>query len=153
MDTKFEATGMKTMIKSMWKGFGTEFKSILANLQRHKDLVEQHTSIAHFHDSAAHYRQYQADMDKLREHWETQLENEKQKKMATVGQWLYVGSQAEDQHREHQKIRGEYSTTATWIFKHQYIKDWIKSAVPQSPFLWRALLIWRRKDYPCLGNY
>jgi len=120
----------------MWKSFDTEFKGILASLHRHKDLVEQLTSVVHYSDSAAHYRQYQTDMEDLRDRLGKQLEEEKEKKMVTVVTWLSVSNQAEDDHMVYQNIRSNFSTTATWIFRHDYIKDWIDSTVPESSLLW-----------------
>ncbi|KAH5205185.1 hypothetical protein HBI18_154700 [Parastagonospora nodorum] len=132
----FQGNRLKTMIKSMWKSFDTEFQGILASLHRHKDLVEQLTSVSHYSDSAAHYRQYQTDMEDLRDRLHKQIKEEKEKDMVTVVTWLSVGKQAEDDHTEYQKIRSNFSTTATWIFKHEYIKDWINSTVPETSLLW-----------------
>jgi hypothetical protein len=119
----------KTVFKSMWKSFDTEFRGILQSLERHKDLVEQQTHIAH-------YQEHQATTVIFHENWAQQIKVEKEKRLVAVQNWLVVGPQAKDDHAEHQRIRDEYPTTAAWIFKHDYVKDWVEADLPESPLLW-----------------
>ncbi|KAL5121669.1 hypothetical protein ACEQ8H_000355 [Pleosporales sp. CAS-2024a] len=132
----FHGNRVKTILKGMWKNFDTEFKGILASLKRHKELVEQYTSIAHYTDSAAHYRQHQIDMDLLHKQWEQRVEEDRLKRLVTVREWLAVSPQSKGDHDEHRKTRKEFPTTATWIYRHEYIKDWLKADLPASPLLW-----------------
>ncbi|KAI8940928.1 hypothetical protein NX059_002183 [Plenodomus lindquistii] len=46
-------------LKSMWKDYHTKFNGILANLKRHKSLIESRASLAHF-------RMYQKDTNEMR---------------------------------------------------------------------------------------
>jgi hypothetical protein len=127
----------------MWKGFDTEFRGILQSLERHKDLVEQYTHIAHYQEHQAttvkfhqKWANHQTTMDIFHENWAQQVKAEEEKRLAAVQNWLVVGPQAKDDHNEHQRIRDEYPTTATWIYRHDYVKEWVEADVPGSPLLW-----------------
>lgn len=133
----------KTVFKAMWKGFDTEFRGILQSLERHKDLVEQYTHIAHYQTHQAtmdtfheKWANHQTTMDVFHENWAQQVKAEDEKRLVAVQNWLVVGPQAKDDHKEHQRVRKDYPNTATWICKHEYVKDWVEADFPGSPLLW-----------------
>lgn len=110
----------------MWKSYDTEFQGILSSLRRHKELVERRASVTH-------YRRYQEDMVQLRAKLEDQVRDEKLKKIIIIREWLAVGPQTEDDHRDYQGVREVYSTTARWVLNEDYVKNWIHEDNPATP--------------------
>lgn len=117
---------LKHIFRAMWKSYDTEFQGILQSLRRHKDLVERRASVTQ-------YRRYQEDMAQFRAKLEDQVKEEKLKKQVAIREWLAVGPQTEDDHRDYRDTRHHYSTTAKWILKHDYVKHWIEDANPTTP--------------------
>lgn len=121
-----EVPELKTIFRAMWKSYDTEFQGILQSLRRHKDLVERRASVTQ-------YRVYQEDMSQYKARLDDQIQEEKLKKIITTREWLAVGPQTEDDHFDCQQIRTRYITTAKWIMKHEFVKDWIEANNPVTP--------------------
>jgi Cdc6-like AAA superfamily ATPase len=113
----------------MWKDFDTEFNGILKSLRRHKELVDCRASLTQ-------YRRYKEDMVEVKARLNQQVEEERLKKLMAVKEWLAVGQQPKDDHIRFRKTRSEYSTTAKWILKHEYVTHWIGADIPTTPLLW-----------------
>jgi heme oxygenase len=113
------------MFRAMWKSYDTEFQGILSSLRRHKELVERRATVTQ-------YYRYQEDMVRLKDMLEDQVKEEKLKKLVKVREWLAVSPQIDD-HRNYQRVRHDYFTTAQWVLKHDYVKHWIEEADPATP--------------------
>jgi hypothetical protein len=113
----------------MWKDFGTKFSGILKSLARHKSLVESRASLAQ-------YRTYREDIADMQSKLDVLIEEEHDKKMKAVKEWLAVGSQPQQDHDAYRDIRKEFPSTGRWIRKHESIKDWMNADSLPTPLLW-----------------
>lgn len=133
--------------KSMWKGFSTEFNSILKNLGRHKSFLDSCVQFSYMEASndtlvrleaevAAQFRRYQDDLDHIRAQLTSLLKDEEQKQLNNVREWLAVESRSMIDHEVYQKVRSEHLSTTNWILNHDTIRDWIVSDNPNTALLW-----------------
>ncbi|KAF2128362.1 C2H2 domain-containing protein [Dothidotthia symphoricarpi CBS 119687] len=89
-----------------------------------------------FRSIIAQYRRYQEDIADLKSKLNKTISEEQQKKLRAVKEWLAVGQQIHQDHVSFCDIRKQYSSTARWILKHEFVKDWMGADVPPTPVLW-----------------
>lgn len=127
--SNIDLTVWTTFLKSMWKDFGTKFNGILKSLSRHKDLVECRATLSQ-------YQLYRTDTAIFKAKLDAMIDQEQQKKLSTVKEWLAVGAQPQKDQNSFSQVRSEYNTTARWILKQEAIVPSLEPDVPNTPTLW-----------------
>lgn len=103
----------KIFFRASWNGFGRRFKFLIANLERHKHLVENQASLQEY--QGAKQARLLAESKFVQSE-----EDEKKKQLRTITEWLSPADFKTDQ--EIAKIsRGESKEYGRWLFKDRKI--------------------------------
>jgi len=116
------------LFQCTWKGLASSIRSVRANLQRHRTLVETQATLVHF-EQAQEAREC-AKGAVLRAE-----EAEKRRMMITVTEWLAPPDTRSDQQR-YSRIRDEYPNTGRWLLKARKVKKWLDHLSTGVPLLW-----------------
>jgi hypothetical protein len=154
----------------MWKDFKTRFDGILSSLKRHKAVIDSRATLAHYRDYRDDMQKYRDDMGKLNKKLDDRIADEEKKKLKAVSNWLAEGQQQQTDHETFSHTRRASPGTAQWIFKNEFVKEWLESSRPGNPLVWitgipgagayrvcsqvyPVLLIQSRQNCPCFGDH
>ncbi len=101
---------------------------ILANLRRHKRLLESQANITQFEESQRARAAAEAEFRTLREY-------EMKRRQAEVRAWLSAADAEVDQENA-AFVRAEYPSTGLWLLKHNQIEAWCDPNTSAMPLLW-----------------
>jgi hypothetical protein len=93
---------------------------VIANLRRHKHLVETQASLVQFEEIQKIRLQAEIEFSNIRKAEELRRRTE-------VLEWLSPANVDEDQEMKAQ-VRSEYPGVCSWILEHKNIKNWIDSS-------------------------
>jgi hypothetical protein len=137
------ANRWKQVFRSLWKDYGTKFKSILDSLSRHRQLLSEQAALLHYqhhqHDSQMilhHIKQYErdrwAEIDRLNE--EERIR--KQRDKFAILEWFSASQSTTMDHEFFKSIRSQCSGSGRWILKDDKVNDWLESEIPVSSIMW-----------------
>ncbi|PVI02267.1 hypothetical protein DM02DRAFT_702449 [Periconia macrospinosa] len=110
--------GWKFFFSSMWDNFDSRFKSILADLAYHSDLVDKEAVAV---DIAASLRYQKEDAERF----EKQEQEWKNAKLSAALSWLGFGNHVVD-HIPDNLTRDCSPGACDWIFKHAKMEPWLQ---------------------------
>jgi hypothetical protein len=133
---------LQRFFRSVWKDFETIFKSTLASIRRHRDLLESNATASAYNE-AREFRQ------KCREDLDTLITKTSEDRYTRLLQWLST-DESEEQHSEVCSVRrngaayalrsGESvktrSDSGQWIVKHPKLIAWIREDFAKTTTLW-----------------
>lgn len=117
------------MFQATWKTFRSRFGPLIANLRRHKHLVESQASLAQFEEIQKLRLQAESEFRSIRE-------AEDRRRRSEVLEWLSPANVEEDQERR-SLPRGRYPNVCSWILKEKSVHTWINPSKNHGkPLLW-----------------
>ncbi|KAH0562509.1 hypothetical protein GP486_002801 [Trichoglossum hirsutum] len=124
----FKQRMWRQLFHATWKTFRTKFSGILANLRRHKTLVESQANLIQF-----------AEIQKTRAAAEAQVRSmqraEVEHMQIVVRSWLSPASSDVDQENV-AKVRADCPDTGRWLFRQSQIRSWCDPDSSLIPLLW-----------------
>jgi hypothetical protein len=124
----FMGSVWKQLFHATWKTFRTKFSGILANLRRHKLLVESQANIIQFEEIQRARTAAEAHVRALQE---AELKN----MQVVLRSWLSAASSDMDQENA-AKVRGDYPNTGRWLLTKDLVRSWCEPNSSSIPLLW-----------------
>jgi hypothetical protein len=113
---------------STWKTYNTRFQGILNNLKRHKTLLEQQGNLLHYH-------RFQMESHRAEREYHEMEENERQKRLAAVTNWLSSANSRLDQ-ADAERERENHPGSGRWRLDRAEVKTWLDSRRADIDMLW-----------------
>ncbi|KAH0537608.1 hypothetical protein FGG08_005600 [Glutinoglossum americanum] len=124
----FKQRMWKQLFHATWKTFRTKFSGILANLRRHKTLVESQANLIQFTEIQKTRAAAEAQVRSMRK---TEL---RQMRME-VRSWLSSADSDMD-HESVAKVRVDYPDTGRWLLKQSQVRAWCDPDSSSIQLLW-----------------
>jgi hypothetical protein len=107
------ALDLKIFFRASWNGFGSRFNFLIANLERHKHLVESQASLVEY--QSAKEARLLAESKFVQSE-----EDEKKRQLRMITEWLSPAEFKTDQETA-RNFRGESKDSGRWLFKDKKV--------------------------------
>ncbi|KAI9687323.1 MAG: hypothetical protein M1822_002366 [Bathelium mastoideum] len=124
----FQQSRWRQLLDARWKTYESQFSGIIANMGRHRQLIESQASITQITEFKETRRTKDAQYENMR--------NEDFRRKQVVNNWLRATNVETDQY-EHCKTRADFPRIGIWLLGNTMFKQWFDPSAPTiPPLLW-----------------